>query len=169
VALLGSASTPVRTLLNLSTRDASAVNSTDAGPVKPYLQWTSDHSREFSKLLRSYFATLEARLRLSLAAIHEIGPSASTHQGSGQAATSHMSFMDAFHAPADANLYAILRDSCDDSWADPTQALAKGPSSTFFLGPCFGEAALIWFASGERVIRGCCFSHFFAQLLGVCA
>jgi hypothetical protein len=146
---LGAASIPVRSLLNLSKRDACMASSADKGTAEPYLQWTIHHSQEFSKLLRSYIATLDARLRLSLAAIHEIGPSASARQDSSQGATSYLSVMDAFHAPADANVYAIICDSCGDSWTDPAQAFSKGHSSTSFLGPCFGEAALTWFASGQ--------------------
>lgn len=121
----------------------------DAGP---YLQWTSDHSREFRKLLRSYMATLDARLRLSLAAINEIGPSASARQASGPATTAHVNSMDAFHSPADANLFAITLDSCSDTWADPAQSFAKSQFPMLFLGPCFSEAANIWFASGAFVI-----------------
>jgi hypothetical protein len=170
VALLGSTSLSVRQLLCLSTRDSSVPKSTDSGPNKgdkkkgepPFLEWSDVHSLEFRALLRSYVATLEARLRLALAAIREVGPSASARQASCQSPTDPTSSLDMFHAPADANLYAITRDACADLWVDPAQAFAKRNLSNFF-GPCFGEAARIWFASGAQVmynivsfIAGCC-------------
>lgn len=148
VALLGSASKPVRLLLSLSTRNASAASGTDKKDDGQYLQWTGDHAREFRMLLRSYMATLDARLRLSLAAIYEIGPSASARQASSQATTGHVNAMDAFHSPADANLFAITLDSCADTWADPAQSFANSQLPMLFLGPSFGEAAHMWFASG---------------------
>ena len=168
---MGSASKPVRLLLNLSTRDACTSSGMDKKDAGPYLQWTGDHSREFRKLLRSYVATLDARLRLSLAAINEIGPSASARQASGPATTAHVNSMDAFHSPADANLFAITLDSCSDTWADPAQSFAKSQFPMLFLGPCFGEAANVWFASGAFVIISDWLLTgrlIFVQLLGVC-
>jgi len=155
IALLGSASVPVRQLLCLSRRDASVRLSADNGMKKgdsvPFLEWTSDHSLEFRTLLRSYLATLDARLRLALAAMHEVGPSASARQASGLLPADPTSSLDMFHAPADANLYAITLDACADSWADPAHAFAKRHLSTF-LGPCFREASRMWFASGAHAV-----------------
>jgi hypothetical protein len=144
----------VRQLLCLSTRDASVRLGADSGTDKgdePFLEWTSDHSLEFRALLRSYVATLDARLRLALAAIHEVGPSASVRQASCLSSTDPTSSMDMFHAPADANLYAIALDACADSWADPALAFANSHLSTFF-GPCFREASRMWFASGVLLV-----------------
>ena len=80
IAVQGSASVPVRHVLQLSARDVSVPLGGGAGDQEPFLKWTSDHSLEFRALLRNYLATLDARLRLALAAIQEIGPSASAHQ-----------------------------------------------------------------------------------------
>ncbi len=127
----------------------------DKGEAESFLRWTSDHSREFRTLLRSYLTTLDARLRLALAAMHEIGPSASGVQASSRASMDPENSMVAFHAPADANLYAIICDSCADTWLDPAQALATMHLSTFF-GPCSEEASHIWFASGAPAMSGGC-------------
>jgi len=151
VALLGSASVPVRHLLNLSAREASAPAAAAAGTSasEPFLKWTPLLSHNFRVLLRSYCATLEARLRLSLAAIHEIGPSASASQACSDTSAGVVASLDVFHAPADANLFAITRDALADVSVDPqTQwGLATMDFPPFF-GPCSGEASLTWFASG---------------------
>jgi hypothetical protein len=102
-------------------------------------------------MLRCYMTTLDARLRLALAAIHEVGPSTSARQASCQSSADATSSLDLFHAPADANLYAITRDACADLWVDPAQAFSKKNLSNFF-GPCFKEASRIWFASGAQVM-----------------
>ena len=150
VALLGSASVPVRHLLNLSARDVSAPAAAGATSAsEPFLKWTPLHSHNFRVLLRSYCATLDARLRLSLAAIHEIGPSASARQACSDTSAGVVGSLDVFHAPADANLFAITRDALADVSVDPqTQwGLATRDFPPFF-GPCSGEASLTWFASG---------------------
>jgi hypothetical protein len=145
----------VRLLLNLSTRDAFVPHIADNGEAETFLRWTGDHSRDFRTLLRSYLTTLDARLRLALAAIHEIGPSASVLQASSRASIDPENSMVAFHAPVDANLYAIICDSCADTFADPAQAFATMHLSTFF-GPCSEEASHVWFASGASLMRGGC-------------
>jgi hypothetical protein len=109
------------------------------------------------------------RLRLALVAVLEIGPSAYAHQSFSEAASFTLNSLDAFHAPADANLYAITRDSIADTMVDPLQVFSTAHTPSLF-GPCYGEASLVWFASGARVVSFK-FRFFYScqQLSGVCA